>query len=80
MLEILCYGGRLDNKLPNDGWDFRGRGDVQATGRDNAQRANGRLQDLGYLTKALLTPSGVWLWRLSFTGVQGLLQPNTRPA
>ncbi|WP_147049131.1 hypothetical protein, partial [Methylobacterium gnaphalii] len=45
------YGGRLGNKLPNDGWDFRGMGDVQATGRDNARRATGRLRDLGYLTK-----------------------------
>jgi putative chitinase len=43
------YGGRLGNKLPTDGWDFRGMGDVQATGRDNARRATGRLQDLGYL-------------------------------
>ncbi|MCE4223385.1 hypothetical protein HCU64_06445 [Methylobacterium sp. C25] len=46
------YGGRLGNKLPNDGWDFRGMGDVQATGRDNARRATGRLRDLGYLTRA----------------------------
>ena len=44
------YGGRLGNTQPNDGWDFRGMGDVQATGRDNARRATGRLLDLGYLS------------------------------
>lgn len=44
------YGGRLGNTLANDGWDFRGMGLVQATGRDNARRATKRLRELGYLT------------------------------
>jgi putative chitinase len=44
------YGGRLGNAQQNDGWDFRGMGLVQATGRDNARRATGRLLGLGYLS------------------------------
>lgn len=44
------YGGRMGNVLANDGWDFRGMGLVQSTGRENAQRGTKRLRELGYLT------------------------------
>lgn len=44
------YGGHLGNTMPNDGWNFRSMGLVQATGRGNAKRGTERLRALGYLT------------------------------
>ncbi|GLS46569.1 hypothetical protein GGR33_005121 [Methylobacterium brachythecii] len=76
------YGGRLGNKLPNDGWDFRGMGDFQATGRDNARRATGRLQDLAYLTKdqdLVVTPT-LLLYPFIVASHPRSTEPAPRPA
>lgn len=39
----FVYGGRLGNAKPNDGWDFRGSGYIQLTGRDNFTRVGKEL-------------------------------------
>lgn len=37
------YGGRMGNKEPGDGFKFRGRGDIQLTGRDQYERMGKKL-------------------------------------
>lgn len=41
----IVYGGRLGNTAPNDGWDYRGHGPTQLTGKGNYIRY-GKLLDL----------------------------------
>lgn len=37
------YGGRMGNRRPNDGWDYRGRGPIMVTGFENYQKLSEKL-------------------------------------
>lgn len=55
------YGGRLGNRLPNDGWTYRGSGLFDTTGRDN-YRAAGHESD----PETLRQPVGALLSALQY--------------
>jgi putative chitinase len=49
------YGGRMGNRIPGDGWRFRGRGLIQVTGRANYEAVRDLLRERIPDTPDLLT-------------------------
>jgi predicted chitinase len=65
----LMYGGRMGNKLPGDGWLYRGRGFVQLTGKENYTAAS---KDLGIdlvsnpdmaSSPEIASKLAIWYWK-----------------
>lgn len=88
-LANTVYGGRRDlgNTQPGDGWRYRGRGPIQATGRAWAEKLTRALGiDLVAEPDRLLDPSTGWLaaaaiWTMSGAGAfadRGDLEGETR--
>lgn len=81
----IVYGGRLGNVHSGDGWRFRGRGPIQATGRANYRECGQVIgQDLEQSPEQLElrgtgAASTAWYWRKhKLTGYNGDVVRVTR--
>jgi putative chitinase len=69
MIANHVYGKRMGNEQPNDGWNFRGRGALQLTGRDNYKAFSEFIKDPSILTTPDLVATkyafdtAVWFFR-----------------
>ncbi len=53
------YGGRMGNDGSDDGWQYRGRGYVQLTGKDNYKKATRELKAAGYKVDFVKNPDSI---------------------
>lgn len=70
----MMYGGRMGNTDPNDGWQYRGRGLIQLTGKDNYMAA-GKALGIDLLNNPDLAARpdiaakiAVWFWKTRVGG------------
>lgn len=67
----IAYGGRMGNTQPNDGWNFRGQGVIQLTGRTNFTNFGMTLnksaeQVVSYVkTKDGAIEAACWYWKVN---------------
>lgn len=79
------YGGRMGNTGPDDGWNYRGRGLIQVTGKTNYAEC-GRALGLELVARPELleqrqhaAASAAWLWSVNnIASVHGDVEAATR--